>query len=491
MKGEYEKVDPGARLKLSRGDTDKLFDSIDASHLSTAEKLRGSVALYKILDGRGIPVRSELSTLDEVFGNGFGNKIVEMHGGIGGLGIKLSKTSATMKSLENAVSLAAPLRHGIALAYRKEFYPAFRDMFKMYGNKEFFDASMDAIREHPNYPLFREAGGFISKAASASSAEEEFLDSYIGNAPKWTGVPQVVGASQRGYTGFLNKLRFDTFNAMTSQAKKLGNELSTTVGEGNAAQIIPSEATKAITRYINTATGRGDLPFGLNKMTQELNTVLWSPRMMASRLTMFTDPTLYTKLPKGMRLEGLKSLLGIAALGTTINTLGAIAGGKLNANPLSADFGKVRIGNHLIDSWGGFQQYVVGAARFLSGKTDSTAPTSRLDIAGRFMANKESPIANLAHTILTAKTDKSKKFSPAGGSGDFTTEYGQKTNLYSETAKRFTPIFIQDLHDIAASDPKWSEDIGLKSVLVGASLAGMSQTYPEKHSTTFRKMKLR
>ena len=494
MAGEYEKVEPGGKLKLNKEDTDTLFDSIDSSHLSTAEKLHGSTALFKILDGRGVPVRSELSVLDDVFGNGFANKIVEMHGGIGGLGVKLSKTSATMKSMQNAVSLAAPLRHGIGLAYRKEFYPAFRDMFKMYGNKEFFDASMQAIQEHPNYQLFKEAGGFISKAASANSAEEEFLDSYIGNVPKFTGIPQIVGASQRGYTGFLNKLRFDTFNAMTEQAKKLGNELSTTVGKGDATQIIPSEATKAISRYINTATGRGDLPFGLNKMTQELNTVLWSPRMMASRLTMFTDPSLYTKLPKGMRAEGLKSLLGIAALGTMVNGLGYAAGANVNANPLSADFGKIRMGTHVIDPWGGFQQYVVAASRILAGKTDSATPTTRMDIGGRFLANKESPAASLAHTILTAKMDKNKKpISALGGSGDITTEYGQKTNLYNEVGKRFVPIFVQDLHDIATSDPKWSDDIGLSSILTGASLAGMSQDYPAKKSGSmaFRKMKLK
>src|SRR5579863_4434069 len=478
LKGEYEKV-PGQRLGLSEEDVSSLHDAIKAAPISVPEKAQSITSLGKLLTGISVPTRSELATLDNVFGNGFGNKIVEMHGGIGAVGIKLAKLGATAKSMENSISLAAPLRHGIGLAYRKEFYPAFKDMFKFYGNKEYSDSSMQAIREHPNYDLFRESGGFLSKAGSAQSAEEEFLDSYVRNIPRATGIPQIVGASQRGYTGFLNKLRFDTFKSMTEQAKKLGVDLSTTVGEGAEKQVVASKEAKAIAKYINTATGRGDLPFGLNKITQELNTVLWSPRMMASRLTMFTNPKFCTDLPKGMRLEGLKSLLGIAALGTTIDTLGAYGGAKVSTNILSSDAGKSRLGTKLIDPWGGFQQYVVGAARFLAGKTDSNTPTSRLDIAGRFLANKESPLASLAHTLLTAKKFTGNSLDPTTA-GNFTTEYGQKTNIQSEVGKRFVPIFIQDIHDLATSDPKWSDNIGLSAIMGVASLAGMSQSYPEK-----------
>jgi hypothetical protein len=173
-----------------------------------------------------------------------------------------------------------------------------------------------------------------------------------------------------------------------------------------------------------------------------------------------------------MRLEGLKSLFAIAALGTSIDILASYGGAKVSTNILSTDFGKSRFGKKLIDPWGGFQQYVVAAARFLAGKTDSSQPTSRLEIAGRFLANKESPAASLAHMMLTAK-----KFT---GGGNFTTQYGQQTSIQSEIAKRFTPIFLQDLKDLAAEQPSFADEVGLNTALGVASLAGMSQQYPEK-----------
>lgn len=481
LKGEFEQAEPGAKLKLKPKETDSLFTAVKNSNITVGEKARGYTALFKLLNGESIPQRNELKILDDVFGNGFADKITELHGGIGAVGLKLSKVANTMKSMQNALSLAAPLRHGIGLATRKEFYPAFADMFKFFGNKEFYETSMQALEERPNYLLGRDAGLFLAKPGSLMGSEEEFLNSYAGQIP---GVRNVVGASQRAYTGFLNKLRADTFDSMIKQAKSLGNDTFAQVGDSVEA----TKTTKAIANFINNATGRGSLG-PLNKMTNELNLALWSPRMMSSRIQMFTNPKLYMDLPKGMRREGLKSLLGIAALGTTIDTLAAYGGAKVSTNILSTDFRKSRFGKEIIDPWGGFQQYVVAAARMLAGKTDSSTPTSRLDIAGRFLANKESPAAALAHTLLTAKfTGKSDDPKTAG---NMTTQYGEKTSIQSQIVKQFVPIFIQDMNDLLQSDLDFSRSIGLDTALGAASAAGMSQDYPEKKPNTLKLRKLK
>jgi len=479
LRGEYEKVQPGEALGLNQQDTDSLFTAVKKANITPGEKARGYTALYKILNGEGIPQRNELNILDDVFGNGFASKIIELHGGVGVIGIKIAKLANTMKSMENALSLAAPLRHGVGLLARKEFYPAFRDMFKFFGNKEFYNASMQAIQEDPLYIPSREAGLFLSKPGSIMNSEEEFLNSYAGEIPI---VKEAVGASQRAYTGFLNKARFDTAKSMFKQAESLGNEMFTTVGVGDKATIVASKEAKDIAKYINTVTGRGDLG-RLNRMTNELNVLLWSPRMMASRFQMF-DPKLYTNLPKGMRLEGLKSLLGVAALGTTINALGAIAGAKISTNILSSDFMKSRFGTHVIDPWASFQQLVVGAARFLAGKKDSNIPTSRLDVIGQYLKNKESPAASLVHSILTAKRAETLSF------GSYKDQYGSKTSIDRQIVKSFTPIFVQDLYDLANSQPDFSENVGLDTALGLGSLAGMEQTYPEQRKLRFSKMRL-
>jgi hypothetical protein len=480
LKGEFEKVDP-EKLLLKPQEADTLFTAVKRAKITEGEKARGYTALFKILNGEELPQRNELRILDDVFGNGFASRIIEMHAGFGGVSIKLAKVANTMKSLENSISLAAPLRHGIGLITRKEFYPAFADMFRFFGNKEYYDSAMSAIENRPNYIFSRECGLFTSKPGSLFDSEEGFLNSYVGKIPI---IKYMVAASQRAYVGFLNKLRADTFDSMIEQAKGLGYAPSTLVGD----QLVPTKEAKAIANFINNATGRGSLG-SLNKMTNELNMILWSPRMIASRLNMLTNPKLYMDLPKGMRLDGLKSLFGIAALGTIIDTLAAYGGAKISTNILSTDFGKSRFGSHLIDPWGGFQQYIVAAARFLAGKTDSTQPTNRLEIAGRALANKESPAASLAHTLLTSKyTGNSMNPSTQG---NLTTQYGEKSSVQSQISKQFIPIFIQDLHDLMSTEPKWSDNIGLTSIMGAASLAGMAQNYPEKKRLQFRKMKLR
>jgi len=483
LKGEFDKVDLD-KLQMTQPQVDSLFTGVKRANITPGEKARGYTTLFKLFNGE-LPQRNELRVLDDVFGNNFSSRIIEMHGGLGAVGIKLSKLANTAKTMNNMFSLAPALRHGGGFALRQAYAPAMKDMFKFYSNKEFFDASMKAIQEHPDYMKFREAGGFFSTLGSHSTAEEDYLNSYIGDLPKLTGIPQAAAASGRAYTGLLNKLRFDTTTDMFKTAEKMGYKLFTNVD----GQLVASKEAKAITRYNNIVSGRGELPFNLGKVTNELNMALWSPRMLASRIQLFTNPKIYTDLPKGMRLDGLKALLGIASIGTAVTAMTAMTGAKISSNILSADFGKSRFGNHVIDPWGSYQQLVVAAARMLAGKTDSSQPTTRLDIAGRFAANKESPIGSFIHSMLTSKfTGNSNDPTTAG---NMTTEYGQKTSIQSQVGRTFTPIFVQDLQDLIASEPNWTENIGLTAAMSAASAVGMAQNYPEKKKLSLGSVKLR
>lgn len=506
MKGEYEKINRSP-LQLEDTDVDKLFDGIKGANITEPEKVRSRVALFKILEGGEVPQRNELSLLNDVFGKGFADQIIELHGGLNATGIKLAKTANTMKALSSSVDLSAPLRQGAGLIHRKEWANASKEMFKYLGNKEYYNSAMQSIENRPNYLLGRESGLFLSKSDDVLNAEEAFAHNYVHNLPK--PLREVVGGSERAYTGFLNKLRSDTFDSMIKQAEGLGHKAFTAVkdAEGNITRT-PTDSTRAISKYINYATGRGGLG-RLEKFAPELNTVLWSPRLITSRLGLLGNPKLFMDLPKGMRLETLKSLVGIAALGATTGTLGTLAGGRVlghplddkdmnwfskpkrgerlmgaNSDVLSADFGKVRFGNKTLDPWAGFQQPIVAMARMLAGRTNNRIQNP-LQTAGNFLANKESPMTGLVHDLLTAKEFTGKgmdtDMSKPGTIGAYTDQYGNKKTIPKEILLRFTPMLLQDLTDLATSDPGFAEATGLNIALGTAAGLGMgSQTYEEK-----------
>lgn len=497
MKGEFEKVEGPTIEGLSKEETDTLFTAIKRANITEPEKLKGYVTLFKLIEGGNVPARSELAVLDDVFGGGFASKIVELHGGLGAIGVKIGKAANTMKAMSSSIDMSA-FRQGIGLAYRKEFYSAAADYIKFMRNKEFFDATMSTIEDDPMYLVFKEAGLFLAKHDKINATEEAFANNYVGSIPKWTGIPLAVDASERGYVGFLNKLRFDTLKNMVEQAKGLGHVPFTVIEKDGVKTIIPSESTEGLARFVNVNSGRGGLG-AAEKYGQALNNFFWSPRLLSARVQSLLNPKMYTDMPKGMRLEQLKSLLAIAGIAVGANILGAAAGGKLNYNILSSDFGKIRFGpNKVLDPMFGYQQIIVAAARFITGQNE-VKPQSRLDTLGNFAKSKESPAASLAHEILGAKkfTEPSNSvLDRFSNTGKFIDQYNKPTSVQRETVMRFIPMFTQDLYDLYSNEPRFSESVGLNIALGAAAGVGVGvQGYKEKSSiqprgTGMRKMRL-
>ena len=137
----------------------------------------------------------------------------------------------------------------------------------------------------------------------------------------------------------------------------------------------------------------------------------------------------------------------------------------------SADFGKIKLGNTRYDIWGGFQQYVRGAAQFISGTyIDTTtgrqialgegykAPT-RKDIVMRLLESKEAPWLSLVSTLMEGKTWD-----------------GQPIRLPVEIADRFIPMVAQDMYELAQER---GPALGLPMALPAVFGVGV-QTYGSK-----------
>lgn len=412
--------------------------------------------------------------------------------------LKPDETSALVNAmnLPRAImaswDMSAPLRQGLPLMHRKEFWKALPDMVRAMGSEEAYNTIQDSIKSKPLFrnavgadgkiqPSFAERSGLkLTDLNNLSTREESFTSRWAEKIPG-------VRRSERAYTVFLNKLRADTFESLVESGKVFG---------ADSRANIP--LARELAEFVNNATGRGDLG-RLEKAAPVLSNLLFSPRLIASRVRML-DPRLYLMSNPTVRKEAIKSLLAMAAVGNTLGMLAKASGvGEYSLDPSSSDFGKIKLGNSRIDPWGGFQQYLVAANRLLNPVGPATgaegdSPLSRgqmvtsstsgreydiwnpsgpfdpswLSVAGRFGRGKLHPALGFAVSVLMGAKE------PTGKPMNFTTANPMENSI----AQRFIPIFLQDVYSLA-QDP--SIPGPLKAALASAAGLGAGvQTYTDE-----------
>lgn len=406
LAGEVRRVDfESLRGKIQQGDVDALFDIIrQHPALSPGETVRSYVALGKLLgEGGGkVPQANEIELLNAVFGKDFTKTLLGKRGMMARakqLGIELVNIP---RSLMASMDLSAPFRQGAFLVGRPaQFLPAFGEMFKYLGSQRALDALNANIEQRATAPLMRQARLAITEMGGGilDRREEAFLSNIAEKIPV---LGAGVRASQRAYIGFLNKLRADTFDDILLNAQRHG-------------VTIDGQFLSSLGDFINSATGRGRLPTqGLERAAPALSTVLFSPRLMASRINLL-NPVYYAKLDPFVRKEAIKSAMTAGALGVSVLGLMKAAGAQVETDPRSSDFGKARLGDTRFDIFAGFQQYVrlgaqllpnfgtdlpVGAVKSpMTGRVRPygrgfNAPT-RLKQVSDFMENKLAPVPGL------------------------------------------------------------------------------------------------
>jgi hypothetical protein len=457
LKGEMPKVQfESIKKQFTQPELDGLFNKIESSNLGVFEKVNAQTGLKKLLGAEGgtIPTQGELQLLNEVFPPEFIQAVLDNRSIIQ----KLFSLGENVLNLPRAMmataDLSAPLRQGVFLIGKpKTWLPAFRDMFKYAFSENSYKGLQENIKSRPTYNLMRENKLAITDMSPVlSSREEAFMSNLSEQIPIFG---KLAKASNRAYSGFLNKLRADTFDDLVKSASKQGL---------NVDEIAPS-----IANFVNTATGRGNLPGGIQRASTILNAAFFSPRLMASRLNLL-NPIYYARLNPFVRKEALKSLFTFAGTAGTILALSKLGGADVGTDPRSADFGKIKIGNTRYDPWGGFQQYIVAVARLLSGEMVSSTtgkefklgegykPTTRFDIVQRFLESKESPVLSFITSLLKGQTTM-----------------GEKVNIPVEIADRFIPMVWQDMYDLVRE----KGIIGIPMAIPGIFGVG-SQTYTDR-----------
>lgn len=463
LKGEMTKAEfESIRSKLNQKDIDHLFNMVtDEPSLGFWEQVTARTALGKLMGEHGgkVPTKGELALLNKVFGNELVEALINKMPFWEKMKEWTGQVLNVPRSIMSSFDLSAPLRQGVFLVGRKEFLPAFKKMFGYFAKEENLKALNEDIARSPNFELMKDSGLALTDMDVMLEAREEAFMSNL--AEKIPVVGKGIRASGRAYVGFLNKLRADVFNDLIKKSSDLG--------------LNPKEnrdLAKDIAMFVNTATGRGDLA-GFSKAATQLNTIFFSPRLIASRLTLL-NPLYYINSKPFVRNEAIKSLLTFTGTVATVLALAKLSGANVGTDIRSSDFGKIIIGRTRIDIMGGFQQYMRMIGQLATGKYVSSTtgrvvtlgegyrPLTRKEILVRQFESKLAPVASFISTVLEGQTWS-----------------GEKVKVTEEIKNRLTPMVLSTLVELAEEDPKLFP-VGLLGIFgVGV------QTYENKKPKKF------
>jgi hypothetical protein len=339
------------------------------------------------------------------------------------------------KSLMASADLSAPLRQGALLTARHPVMglAAAKEMMKQAFSQKAQDKWVAALHESEIYPYMKHAKLFLSEpSVDLTAKEEQYISNIAEKIPVWG---RVVKGSGRAYNGYLNKLRADVFSQFFYALKQegvTGAELETQL--------------KSYAKFINNATGRGDLGIG-ETSALVLNSAFFSPRYVASRFNLL-NPVFYAKLEPRTRMEALKTMgtyVGVVSM--TLALLSAMGDDDddftVELDPRSSDFAKLKWGDTRFDLLAGFQQWVRMFAQIVTGQKKSTTTgevvtlgegyksDTRLDVLRKFFISKAAPAAAAGMNILRGKDMMGEPITPEG-----------------ELLKLAIPLYVSDMYEV-------------------------------------------
>jgi len=180
---------------------------------------------------------------------------------------------------------------------------------------------------HPNQDLRESSGLYL---ASIGKGEETFGSRFAEKIPG-------VAASQRAYEATLDSLRSNAFDLYSDQLVKAG--------------VTDPKAFKDIARWVNVATGRGELG-RLEPLADVLNLPMFSPRLLASKFNVIS-PVRYARMHPAARKVALTEMFRAAGSLTTTMGLAKLAGADVDLDPFSGGFGTIDADGTSYDLSGG------------------------------------------------------------------------------------------------------------------------------------------
>jgi hypothetical protein len=333
----------------------------------------------------------------------------------------------TTKAVVTTFDLSATFIQDVVpmLAHPKVGFKALGTSLSHLASERRFSRWLTVLHNSQYFDLIKKSGLDVTEPSSltAQEKEETFDRNLLNKTFTIKGKSFNIGKYytkpfERAFTSLGNVIRVTLFMKM---AEKYYNE---GVTFDNNPKLF-----KDLAKHLNTSTGRGTLPEWMQRNAKVASTVIWSPRLMASRLNLLglgdiANPILAQKKGFYASLDPEIRKMAIYDMVSFISTVVLIYGGAVllfggddddveaDLSPTSVTFGDLKVGNKSYNLFGGFSQYVklVFQMYFGSRKMDEEVEDisdakgkSRLDLGGRFIRGKVTPAVGVLADYADAK----------------------------------------------------------------------------------------
>lgn len=323
------------------------------------------------------------------------------------------------RTLISSIDMGGIARQGgiLGVSYPREWREAIAAQFKALRSEAGAEALAKARQADGYFQVLKANGLYESPwgntLADLSAREENFMSTLASKIPG-------IRASERSYAEGLNQQRWLTG----------AHILADWEADAGSLAAIPRQRIEALTKLLNVASGRGEIPAALRAPV--FNNLLFSPRFLASRFELIGMAMNGGGSPEVRRIAQ-KMLARYLGTGVAILTMASAAGiGGTSLDPNSSDFGKLKIGNTRYDMWGGYQPIFRYMANFATGKSSSGQPQDRLTTLGKFARTKLAPVPGDVVNILKGETMLGEELSPSAGTA---------RDIFIQNT---VPLFLQD-----------------------------------------------
>lgn len=365
-------------------------------------------------------------------------------------------------ALTSVFHMSAPFVQGWGMLGTKQWYQGFGRMFQYLASEDHYQDLRAYIVSHPRYNLAVDGKlGLTNIGDKLSQREEAIQSSLLQQANTWlsdqTHLPNLIKASSRSFTGYLNFVRFERFQDLVSAADMNGEDIRP-----------GSQTLKDLASVVNNFTGRASLG-AFEPAVSKLNSVFFAPRKFVASFHMFF-PTGYALASPTARMGAMRQITGSLLATFALTTLAAQCGYTVDMNPISQDFTKIQMpGGIKLDVTGGNAVYTRLLSRIITNqminsKGDKVELGSQskggfkvpsgAELAIQYIRGKLSPVASMMADAMY-RTDP----------------IGNEFNVPAEVRNKLAPIPMQSFFHMADNYPQDTASIlPALSVVFGVGL---------------------